>query len=90
MTIIDNDPPPAVDFALALARKDVSLAVEVGREYDVPMRLSNLTLQELTEAMNRGWEGRDSRSAMILQQERAGVDVKVEPERIKEILDQYG
>lgn len=81
------DPP---DFALALARKDVSLAVEVGREYDVPMRLSNLTLQELTEAMNRGWEGRDSRSAMILQQERANVEIKVEPQRIKEILDQYG
>lgn len=81
------DPP---DFALALARKDVSLAVEVGREFDVPMRLSNLTLQELTEAVNRGWEGRDSRSAMLLQQERSGVDIKVEPDRIKEILDQYG
>ena len=77
------DPP---DFALALARKDVSLACEVGREFDVPMRLSNLVLQELTEAINRGWEGRDSRSAMLLQEERSGVEVRVSPERIAEII----
>ncbi len=78
------DPP---DFALELARKDVSLACEVGREFDVPMRLANLTLQELTEAMNRGWARRDSRSAMLLQEERAGVEVRIPPEVIAEILD---
>ena len=55
------DPP---DFALRLARKDVSLAVQVGREFDVPMRLANMTLEEMTEAFNRGWGGRDSRVAM--------------------------
>src|SRR5207245_8325983 len=38
------DPP---DFALRLARKDVSLAVEVGLEINVPMRLVNLCLVEL-------------------------------------------
>ena len=78
------DPP---DFALRLARKDVSLAVEVGREFDVPMRLANLTLAELTEALNRGWGPRDSRVAMLLQEERAGVEVHVPPEKIQEILD---
>src|SRR5204862_2270122 len=78
------DPP---DFALRLARKDVSLAVEVGREFNVPMRLANLTLEELTEAMNRGWGQRDSRVAMLLQEERAGVDVHVPKEKIQEILD---
>ena len=77
------DPP---DFALALARKDVALACELGREYDVPMRLAHLTLQEMTEAMNRGWEGRDSRSAMILQKERAGVEIEVDPDRLLEIM----
>ena len=35
------DPP---DFALNLARKDVALACEVGREFEVPMRLSHLVL----------------------------------------------
>jgi 3-hydroxyisobutyrate dehydrogenase-like beta-hydroxyacid dehydrogenase len=78
------DPP---DFALRLARKDVNLAVEVGREFDVPMRLANLTLAELTEALNRGWGQRDSRVAMLLQEERAGIDVRVPQEKIKEILD---
>jgi 3-hydroxyisobutyrate dehydrogenase-like beta-hydroxyacid dehydrogenase len=78
------DPP---DFALRLARKDVSLAVEVGREFDVPMRLANLTLAELTEALNRGWGQRDSRVAMLLQEERAGVDVQVPQGKIKEVLD---
>ncbi len=77
--------PP--DFALRLARKDVSLAVEVGREFNVPMRLANLTLEELTEALNRGWGQRDSRVAMLLQEERAGIDVHVPPESIQEILD---
>jgi 3-hydroxyisobutyrate dehydrogenase-like beta-hydroxyacid dehydrogenase len=78
------DPP---DFALRLARKDVSLAVEVGREFDVPMRLANLTYAELTEALNRGWGQRDSRVAMLLQEERAGIDVHVPQEKIQEILD---
>ncbi len=77
------DPP---DFALALARKDVALAVELGREFEVPMRLANLTLQEMTEAMNRGWAGRDSRTAMLLQEERAGVEVRIPAARIEEIL----
>ncbi|MCZ6889018.1 MAG: NAD(P)-dependent oxidoreductase [Gammaproteobacteria bacterium] len=77
------DPP---DFALALARKDVNLACELGREVDVPMRLANMALQELTEAVNRGWGQRDSRVAMLLQEERAGVEVKVEQDRITSIL----
>ncbi|ETX02066.1 NAD(P)-dependent oxidoreductase [Candidatus Entotheonella palauensis] len=78
------DPP---DFALRLARKDVTLAVGVGREYDVPMRLAHMTLEEMTEAMNRGWDGRDSRVAMLLQEERAGVEVKVAREQIRQVID---
>ena len=75
------------DFALKLARKDVNLALEVGREFDVPMRLGNLTLMELTEAMNRGWEQRDSRVAMTLQEERAGgIEIRISEERIAEII----
>ena len=76
--------PPA--FALKLAHKDVSLANALGRELGMPMRMCNLALAEMTEAMNRGWEGRDSRVVMLLQQERAGVNVAVDPERMKEAL----
>ena len=78
------DPP---DFALRLARKDVDLAVGVGREFDVPMKLANVTLAEMTEAINRGWAGRDSRVAMLLQEERAGVEVRVDPEVLRQALE---
>ena len=78
------DPP---DFALALARKDVALACEVGREFEVPMKMAHTTLAELTEAMNRGWGELDSRVAMVLQSERAGVDIQVAEDRLQQILD---
>jgi 3-hydroxyisobutyrate dehydrogenase len=73
--------PPA--FALKLAHKDVALATALGRELGVPMRVCNLTLEEMTEARGRGWDERDSRAAMLLQQERAGVKIAVEPERLR-------
>jgi 3-hydroxyisobutyrate dehydrogenase len=76
--------PPA--FSLKLAHKDVSLANALGRELGVPMRLCNLTLAEMTEAMGRGWGGRDSRVVMKLSQERAGVDIAVDAERMREAL----
>jgi 3-hydroxyisobutyrate dehydrogenase-like beta-hydroxyacid dehydrogenase len=78
------DPP---SFALRLAHKDVTLATQLGREVKVPMRMANLTLEEMTEALNRGWAERDSRVAMLLQEERAGVEIKVSEAAIKEVLD---
>jgi 3-hydroxyisobutyrate dehydrogenase len=77
--------PPA--FTLRLAHKDVSLATALGREHKVPMRLANATLEEMTEALNRGWAERDSRVAMLLQEERAGVQIKVDPTAIRQVLD---
>ena len=56
----------------------------------VPMRLANLTLEEMTEALARGWEGRDSRSSMILQKERAGVEMKVDKDDIAAVLREGG
>ncbi|MBV9118356.1 MAG: NAD(P)-dependent oxidoreductase [Acetobacteraceae bacterium] len=76
--------PPA--FALRLAHKDVSLACALGRETGVPMRLANLVLAEMTEALNRGWGDRDSRSSMLPQAERAGVSVEVDPARLAEAV----
>jgi 3-hydroxyisobutyrate dehydrogenase len=78
------DPP---SFALRLAHKDVTLATALGRELHVPMRLSDLALEELTEALNRGWGGRDSRIAMLLQEERAGVHIEVDPDRLRQAID---
>lgn len=81
------DPP---EFALKLAHKDVSLATELARELGVPMRIANLTYAEMTEALNRGWSERDSRSPMLLQEERAGVEIKVLPAAIQAVLDRDG
>jgi 3-hydroxyisobutyrate dehydrogenase len=79
------DPP---DFALRLLHKDVSLALQLGREVSVPMRLCNLALQEMTEAMNRGWAARDSRSFMLLQQERSGIaPLAVPSEQIRAVQE---
>ena len=79
------DPP---SFALRLAHKDLTLATALAREHHVPMRLADLALAELTEALNRGWGQRDSRVAMLLQEERAGVEIKVDPAEIKAALEQ--
>jgi 3-hydroxyisobutyrate dehydrogenase len=75
---------------LRLAHKDVTLATELGREHGVPMRVANLALAELTEALNRGWGERDSRIPMSLQEERAGVQVRVEESRLRAALDREG
>jgi len=74
-------------FALRLAHKDVTLAAALGREVGVPMRLANLTLEEMTEALNRGWGERDSRVSMLLQEERAGVEIAVADDVIAAVLD---
>ena len=64
------DPP---NFAMRLMQKDINLAIQLAREVSVPLRLCNLVQQDVAEAMNRGWGGRDSQSFLLLQQERAGV-----------------
>ena len=73
-------------FSLKLAHKDVALANALGRELGVPMRPRNRTLAEMTEAMARGWAGRDSRVVMLLEQERAGIEIAVDPDRLRQAL----
>jgi 3-hydroxyisobutyrate dehydrogenase len=83
--LVDKYDPPA--FALKLAHKDVTLAVTMGRELNVPMRFCNLALEEMNEALNRGWENLDSRVPMKLQLERAGVQIKCDPAAVQAVLD---
>ena len=86
--LTDSYDPP--DFALRLAHKDVTLATELARELKVPMPMANLAHGELTAALNRGWDGRDSRVAMQLQKERAAVTIKVDPAAVKAALERDG
>jgi 3-hydroxyisobutyrate dehydrogenase len=76
--------PPA--FALRLAHKDMSLAIGLARSHDVPMRMAEIAMQEITEAMRRGWGERDARIAMTLQEERAGVSVHVAADRLRDAM----
>ncbi len=67
------DPP---SFALSLARKDIALATELGKEFNVPMPIANLAEQIAIQGMNRGWGDRDSSVTFLLQEEQAGVEVR--------------
>jgi 3-hydroxyisobutyrate dehydrogenase len=64
----------------------VGLATALGRELGLTMPMCELAYAEMAQAMARGWAGRDSRVVMTLAQERAGIEVKVDPERLKEAL----
>lgn len=63
-------------FALALSRKDLGLATELAREYDVPMSIAAIAEQEMIEALGRGWGDLDSSIFFRLQEERAGVELR--------------
>ena len=64
-------------FATALAAKDVRLATDLGREYGIPMELSNLVDQRHVEAMQRGWGAEDSDAVARLQEEKSGVQLRL-------------
>ena len=66
--------PPS--FLLSLSRKDIALATELGREFDVPMPVANLAEQMAIESLNRGWGDMDSSITFLLQEEAAGVEVR--------------
>jgi 3-hydroxyisobutyrate dehydrogenase len=65
-------------FALALAHKDFKLAGDLAAQHGVPTRLLDLCQKELQEAMNRGWGDQDRIRASTLQEERAGVKLRLD------------
>ena len=79
-------------FALALARKDIGLATELGREFNVPMPVANLAEQIAIEGMNRGWEAQDNSVLFLLQEEAADVQVRaphVNPEQAAKFISTH-
>lgn len=67
----------AARFTLALAYKDFRLAGDLATQHAVPTRLLDLCQLELLEAMNRGWGDQDRTKASTLQEERAGVTLRL-------------
>ena len=73
-------------FALRIAYKDFTLAMDLARELGVPMKQAETAYEDYTEAMKRGWGELDSRAPMQLQNERAGVTIKVSAEDVQKTL----
>lgn len=62
---------------LEMHYKDTQLARDLGEDLEVPMPLTDQTLTRLREAMDRGWHRRDATVSLLLQEELAGVDVRI-------------
>jgi 3-hydroxyisobutyrate dehydrogenase len=78
------DPP---SFALALANKDLRLSLELADDLDVPMKLARAVQEDFQEALDRGWGNLDSQVPMSLQNERAGVDIKLSADEVQSVLE---
>jgi 3-hydroxyisobutyrate dehydrogenase-like beta-hydroxyacid dehydrogenase len=76
--------PPA--FALKLANKDMELVLALAQSCGVPMRMGEIAMQEIAEALRRGWGERDARIALTLQEERAGVSMRVSRAELQAVL----
>ena len=64
-------------FATALAAKDVRLATDLGREMGLPLEVSNIIDQRHVEALFRGWDSEDSDAVAKLQEEKAGIELRI-------------
>ncbi|MDA1216295.1 MAG: NAD(P)-dependent oxidoreductase [Chloroflexi bacterium] len=68
-------------FSLSLSHKDVGLALDLAKELDVPMALIEMADQRIQEGMDRGWGDQDNMVTVRLQEEAAGVEVRVNEAR---------
>ncbi|NDB68318.1 MAG: NAD(P)-dependent oxidoreductase [Methylocystaceae bacterium] len=76
-------------FALKLMQKDIQLALQLGREFDVPMRICAAVGQDIHEAMSKGLGAHDSQAVLVLQQERAGIPpIQIAESELKRVLAQ--
>ena len=66
-----------------ISRKDMALALELGRELNVPLQIATGTYNDMTAAVNRKeWTDLNYRVYHLLQEERAGnVEVRINPEK---------
>jgi 3-hydroxyisobutyrate dehydrogenase len=79
-TVFEGNYEAAASFNIALSRKDVGLATELGRQHNVPMPFAALVEQTMVEAINRGWSEQSTASLFRLQEEAAGIEVRKRPE----------
>ena len=70
------------ESTFAISRKDMALALELGRELNVPLQIATGTYNDMTAAVNRKeWADLNYRVYHLLQEERAGnVEVRIPSE----------
>ena len=78
-TIFKGNYEAPASFDIALSRKDVGLATELGREVNVPMPIAALVEQIMVQAIGRGWSDQSTASLFRLQEEAAGIEVRAHP-----------
>ncbi|MDP7578896.1 MAG: NAD(P)-dependent oxidoreductase [SAR202 cluster bacterium] len=64
-------------FALKTAFKDIRLAIELAEQHDVPTEVVSVCEKDMARAMEKGLSDLDSSVFLTLQEERAGVKVRI-------------
>lgn len=64
-------------FAIDLAVKDLRLGTLLGRELKLPLDIANLVEQRYIEAQHRGWGQLTADAVVRLQEEKAGVELRL-------------
>jgi 3-hydroxyisobutyrate dehydrogenase len=75
-TVFKGNYDAPASFDIALSRKDVGLATELGRQHNVPMPIAALVEQIMIQAISRGWSDQSTASLFRLQEEAAGIEVR--------------
>ncbi|HEY2920225.1 MAG TPA: NAD(P)-dependent oxidoreductase [Candidatus Binatia bacterium] len=78
-TVFKGNYETPASFNIALSRKDVGLATELGRQHNVPMPIAALVEQIMVQAVGRGWSEQSTASLFRLQEEAAGIEVRKRP-----------
>lgn len=76
-------------FAQRLALKDVRLALQMAKDLEVPMPLSEAMAQDMEAVVARGEGEGDSRSFTQLQVERSGVTIKVPRAKVEAAVERF-
>jgi 3-hydroxyisobutyrate dehydrogenase-like beta-hydroxyacid dehydrogenase len=64
-------------FMVSLSAKDARLTLELAQELGVPMQVASMVRGQIDEAVARGWASEDSDAVARLQEERAGVQLRL-------------
>jgi len=64
-------------FAVDLAAKNLRLGTDLARELGLPLDFANLADQRFVEAQARGWGAKHADIVVRLQEERAGVELRL-------------